>query len=114
MELAKEIPTIGLQFSVHESTDEKRNELIPFKNKLTLEKISSAGYLFFKMTGRKPFFNYCAHDKNTSIEDVERLVELFDPTIWEATISVICERDEHIAAANKRQEMLVKTIIPNL
>ena len=33
MDMAVRIPTVGLQFSVHESTDEKRNELIPFKNK---------------------------------------------------------------------------------
>ena len=106
MELAKEIPTIGLQFSVHESTDEKRNLLIPFENKLTLEQIGSAGYLFYKMTGRKPFFNYCANESNTTDEDVERLVNLFDPSVFNATISVICERDESILEANKRQEML--------
>lgn len=106
IQLATQIQTIGLQFSVHESTDEARNELIPFKKKLTLGVIAVIGELFFERTGRKPFFNYCAHDKNTGDDDVQRLLRLFDPTIWEATISVICERDEHIAAANKRQEML--------
>lgn len=114
MELAKEIDTIGLQFSVHESTDEKRNELIPFKDKLNLVQISDVGERFFIETGRKPFFNYCSHDKNTSDEDVERLLNLFDPIIWEATISVICERDEHIAAANKRQEMLAANFTSKL
>ena len=106
IELAKEIDTIGLQFSVHESTDEKRNELIPFVNKLTLSEIAVVGETFFYETGRKPFFNYCAGESNISDEDVERLIELFNPTIFNATISVICERDESVSAANKRQEML--------
>ena len=33
---------------------------------------------------------------------------MFDPSVWEATISVICERDEHIAAANERQRSLAQ------
>ncbi len=32
--LSEEIPKVGLQFSVHESTDEGRDKLIPFKKKL--------------------------------------------------------------------------------
>ncbi len=54
-----DVPTIGLQFSVHESTDEKRNELIPFKAKLTLDEIAEAGEKWWMNTGRNPFFNYC-------------------------------------------------------
>lgn len=91
--LSEEIPTVGLQFSVHESTNEARNKLVPFKNKLTLEGISEAGFAWYNRTGRKPFFNYCTHDGNTSWNDAERLAALYDPTIWEATISVICEKD---------------------
>lgn len=100
---AMEIPTIGLQFSVHESTDEARNQLIPFPKKLTLKEIAIQGLRFHAATERKPFFNYCAHDKNTSDEDVSRLLDLFDPRVFNATISVICERDESVAAANQRQ-----------
>lgn len=102
-ELAKEIPTIGLQFSVHESTDEKRNQLIPFENKLNLEELSLIGNIFFNVTKRKPFFNYCAKEDNISVEDANRILELFNPNVFEATISVVCERDESIAAANERQ-----------
>lgn len=101
--LSKEIPQIGLQFSVHESTDEVRNKLVPFKDKLTLSQIGEYGYKFYVETGRMPFFNYCVHDKNNLIEDAQRLVELFDPKVFQATISVICERDESIAKANERQ-----------
>jgi len=103
--LSVEIPTIGLQFSVHESTDEERKKLIPAAT-MTLQEIANTGNSWHKATGRKPFFNYCLHDKNNSQEDVNRLLAKFDPAIWEATLSVICERDEHVAAANERQREL--------
>lgn len=104
--LSHEIPKVGLQFSVHESTDKARDQLIPFSAKLTLSEIANEGVLWHASTGRQPFFNYCAHDKNTSGEDADRLKTLFDSSIWQATISVICERDETIAAANERQRLL--------
>ena len=104
--LSVEVPTVGLQFSVHESTDSARDNLIPFKAKLTLSQIAEEGTRWFRATGRKPFFNYCAHENNSSQEDATRLRELFSPEVWEATISVVCEREEHVAAANERQREL--------
>ena len=108
-DLSKRIPTIGLQFSVHESTDTARDKLIPFKAKLNLRGISQRGVDWHKATGRRPFFNYCVHAGNGSSEDVSRLNVLFDPKIWNATISVICEREESVAAANERQRELATT-----
>ncbi len=104
--LSAEVPTVGLQFSVHESTDEKRNELIPFRAKLNLKQIAEEGEKWAMCTGRQPFFNYCAHAGNSSDEDADRVLALFDPHLWQATISVVCERDENVAAANKRQREL--------
>lgn len=106
MEESVAIPMIGLQFSVHESTNEKRNTLIPFAKKLQLEEIALMGSVFYKETGRTPFFNYCVHPENSSVEDADRLAKLFDPSIWQATISVICERDETIAVAHERQKAM--------
>jgi 23S rRNA (adenine2503-C2)-methyltransferase len=106
-ECSIEIPQIGLQFSVHESTDEARKRLIPSRT-MKLEEISSIGNTWWRKTGRKPFFNYCVHPNNNTQEDVNRLRDLFHPQIWEATLSVICERDEHIAAANERQRTLAQ------
>lgn len=114
MQMSERIPTVGLQFSVHESTDEKRNQLIPFKGKLTLSEISEVGEVFLARTGRKPFFNYCAHEDNSSQEDADRIAELFNPDVFEATISVVCERDESIAAANERQRELASTFMTKL
>lgn len=105
-EVSMEVPTVGLQFSIHESTDDERNKLIPFAAKHTLEEIGQLGERWAEATGRRPFINYCAHDRNNSEEDADRLAVYFDPIIWEATISVICERTEHMAAANERQRAL--------
>lgn len=104
-ELSKVIPSVGLQFSVHESTDEARQKLIPTKTS-TLEEISLLGEAWYNATGRKPFFNYCVHPNNDKQDDVDRLYGLFNPAVWEATISVICERNENVAAANERQKDL--------
>ena len=104
--MSQRIPTVGLQFSVHESTDEKRDALIPFKAKMTLEQIAEEGYKWHVATGRKPYFNYCAHEGNNADEDVSRISDLFPPNVWEATVSVICERDAHAQAKNDVQRNL--------
>lgn len=105
-EVSRDIPTIGLQFSVHESTDAARDVLIPFKEKLTLGEMAQEGARWHFDTGRRPFFNYCAHAGNSSDLDADRIEKIFDPSIFEATISVVCERTEHVAAANARQRQL--------
>jgi 23S rRNA (adenine2503-C2)-methyltransferase len=105
-DISIEIPTVGLQFSVHESTNEARDKLIPFKAKLDLTGIALQGENWFYATGRQPFFNYCAHAENSAPADADRLFDLFDPKIWQSTVSVICEQDESVAAANVRQRKL--------
>lgn len=114
IELSKEVPTVGLQFSVHESTDEARSKLIPFKAKLSLSEIAEQGIKWSNATGRKPFFNYCAHENNTSDEDANRLLSLFNPEVFEATVSVICENNESVAAANQRQRELANDFMTKL
>lgn len=106
IDISKEIPTIGLQFSVHESTNAARDALVPFKKKLTLEQIAQAGQEWYQATGRNPFFNYCAHEKNSSDMDVIRLLNLFSIATWCATVSVVCEREEGLQATNERQRNL--------
>ena len=112
--LSVEIPTVGLQFSVHESTDEARNALIPYKDKLTLAQIADEGDAWACATGRSPFFNYCVHDANNAEDDVSRLLALFQPGVWECTLSVVCERDEHVSAANERQRSLVAVFMEKM
>ena len=105
-EVSSKIPTVGLQFSIHESTDEAREKLIPFKAKLSLAEIAEEGRKWYEATGRKPFFNYCAHEGNSTDADAMRLLSLFNPSIWEATVSVICERDQEFGQANEYQRSL--------
>jgi 23S rRNA (adenine2503-C2)-methyltransferase len=106
IEVSQGVPTVGLQFSVHESTDEARDALIPFKAKLTLEGIAAEGGRWHAKVGRKPFFNYCAHADNSSPADAARLLALFDPGVWCATVSVVCERDEWTPGRNAHQHGL--------
>jgi 23S rRNA (adenine2503-C2)-methyltransferase len=107
IKVSGEIDKIGLQFSIHEATDKDRDHLIPFKAKMNLRTISDWGYLWYKYTGRRPYFNYCVHDENNGLFHVEELTKHFPPTHWECTLSVICESDEGVAAANRRQRELV-------
>jgi 23S rRNA (adenine2503-C2)-methyltransferase len=105
--LSKKIDKIGLQFSVHESTDENRRKLIPSKTSC-LKEISDIGIEWFNSTGRHPFFNYCVHKANNTKKDVANLLSLFPPNIFESTISVICEKDETIAASIDRQKQMAQ------
>lgn len=104
----QDIPTVGLQFSVHETTDEARNKLVPFKAKMTLGEIAVYGSEWHSSIedGRKPFFNYCAHDGNSSDADADRLEALYNANIFNATVSVICERNEGMPATNDHQRQL--------
>lgn len=111
--LSKEIDKVGLQFSVHESTDENRRKLIPTKT-CTLRQIAAIGNLWAAMVGRKPFYNYCVHEGNNTAEDAERLCELFDTRVWETTLSVICEKDESVKSSIGRQLSIIEAFSQKL
>lgn len=108
LETSRDIPTIGLQFSVHESTNEARDKLVPFKAKMTLEDMAMYGTAWGRHVadGRKAFFNYCAHDNNSSDEDADRILALYNPSFFNATVSVICERDQGLNKTNPHQRQL--------
>lgn len=105
--LCNDIPKIGLQFSVHESLDDYRKKLIPTKT-CTLRQISSLGEFWASFVGKKPFYNYCVHSGNNSKEDANRLVRLFNPNVWETTLSVICEKDESVSNSIDRQLEMIQ------
>lgn len=109
IDVSVEVPTVGLQFSLHEPTDEARDKLIPFKAKLSLEEIALMGRNWNRATGRRPFFNYCANDHNSSDADADLILEKFDPAIWECTISVICESNEGMPSRNEHQIELARS-----
>ena len=99
-------PKVGLQFSVHESTDEKRGKLIA-SDTLSLANIGFVGELWAQHTGRRPFFNYCVHEGNNRQEDVNNLLRNFNPDVWECTLSVICEKDKTMQnAINEKLDII--------
>lgn len=104
--LSRETEKIGIQFSVHESTDVARGKLIP-TNPLPLAQVAAIGEGWAEATGRHPFYNYCVHIGNNSEADADRLVQLFRPWIWETTLSVICESDESVKASIDRQLQII-------
>ena len=96
IDLSKDNDKIGLQFSIHKSTDEERNELIPFKNKMSLEEIRDYGEKWYIETGRKPYLNYCVNGENSNEQDFINLWRLFTPKVFNLTFSVICSADENM------------------
>lgn len=112
--LSKVVKKVGLQFSIHEITDNRRAQLIPTNNRMDLEDIVKVGEKWFYFTDRRPFFNYCTHAGNTSQEDANAILKLFNPFIWNCTISVICEKDESVARSVERQEELANSFASKL
>ena len=93
---------IGLQFSVHEAYNWKRNQLIPYQNKLNLRQIRDLGIQWHKITGRPVYINYCVGDDNRSAAEMASLKDLFSPVIFNFTFSVICSADENLKSAGYR------------
>lgn len=108
IKLSKEIDKIGLQFSIHKSNDKDRNELIPFKNKMNLERIRDAGIIWWKETERKPFLNYCIDGTNNTDDDFIRLTSLFSPVVFNFTFSVVCSKDETMKDASFRNLNVIR------
>jgi 23S rRNA (adenine2503-C2)-methyltransferase len=106
--LCKEIDKVGLQFSVHESNDIDRKRLIPTPT-LTPNAIGEIGESWASYVGRKPFFNYCVHEHNSTERNVAELLKSFAPNVWECTLSVICEKDSTMQNAINDKLDLIKS-----
>jgi len=96
IELSKAVPNVGLQFSIHHGYETMRNILIPFKNKMSLRKLRDAGIVWSEATGRKVFLNYCVTDENSSLDELNKLKDLFSPTKFNFTFSTVCNADENM------------------
>lgn len=101
--ISKRIDKVGLQFSIHKSTDSVRNVLIPYENKLTLKEIRNIGTIWWKETGRNPYLNYCIDGSNNDEVDVAALQMLFSPVIFNFTFSVVCSPNENMKDAGFRE-----------
>lgn len=87
LEIGKKID-LGLQFSVHASTNEYRDRLIPFKRKYTVEEISEKGEKWTETTGRLTYISYCIiNGKNDGVDDIKRLMRLFPKEYFHISLS---------------------------
>lgn len=105
--LSKKYEKVGIQFSVHESSDDRRAKLIPTPTSL-LSEIGILGEEWAAQTGRRPFFNYCVHEGNNKQEDIKCLLKSFNPYVWECTLSVICEKDNTVKNAIEEKLDIIK------
>lgn len=110
LKVSVEIEKVGLQFPVHEAFEEKRNQLIPFKNKLNLREIRDFGIEWNKQTKRPVYINYCIGETNQSNEEMDRLKDLFTPAIFNFTFSVICSSDENMKDKGYRELSKINSI----
>lgn len=110
--MSQSISKIGLQFSIHEAYDSKRNLLIPYKNKYSIRKIRDIGIEWNRKTGRKVFVNYCINESggNATYVELERLKDLYPPNIFSFTFSVICSKDESIKSAHDKNKKIMRNV----
>jgi 23S rRNA (adenine2503-C2)-methyltransferase len=108
--VSKDISKIGLQFSIHEAWDDKRNKLIPYIHKYELRDLRNIGIEWERATGRPVFLNYCVHADNHSQADLDRLKDLFPPAVFRFTFSVICSADETMKTAGYRNMELLNQV----
>lgn len=106
--LSQQVDNIGIQFSVHESNDEDRKRLIP-THTASLKAISMYGKYWLIKTGRKPFFNYGVHANNSNEKNINELLHYFEPSVWECTLSVICEKDETVHYSRQRHKYMIES-----
>ena len=76
-QLADEKLQCTLSISLHATTNEKRNEMMPVNMAYPIEELIDACKYYIKKTGRRISFEYAlAKDNNDNLEDAKRLVHL--------------------------------------
>lgn len=108
IDISKRIDKVGLQFSIHKSTDFDRQKLIPYDKKLWLREIRDIGTIWWKETGRHPYLNYCIDGSNDKLSDAINLLNLFSPVIFNFTFSVVCSANENMKEAGFRELDVVR------
>lgn len=107
IDISKEIQQLGIQFSIHEYTDTRRNQIMPYPSKMTLNQIADYGKKWHKETGRYPFLNYIVQDNNIGNKAALSLRKVFDPHYFRFTLSVLCESNKD---KNPETEKKIKKI----
>lgn len=111
LDLSQVIPKIGLQFSLHSGIDDVRNNLIPYKDKMSIREIRDYGIIWRNYVKRPVFLNYCVNNNNLQDEEINRIMDLFGPGIFNLTFSVICSPNETMKQAGCRNYERIKKIM---
>ena len=75
--LAEENIQCTLSISLHATTNEKRNEMMPINNKYDIQELMQACKDYIQKTNRRISFEYAlAKEQNDNLEDAQRLVKL--------------------------------------
>lgn len=105
--LAKEKLQITLALSLHGSTQEKRQELMPIANRYAIDEVISACRYYFEQTGRRVTFEYSlvggVNDTETDAENLCKLVAGLNCHINLIPVNPIQERDY---IASERRDVL--------
>jgi 23S rRNA (adenine2503-C2)-methyltransferase len=109
LELSECYEQVGLQFSIHSPFEEVRNQLIPYKNKLSLRQLRDYGIEWWSTTGRKPYCNHCIRE-GFDASEASRLMDLFPPNVFCFTFSVLCSKDENMKKAGFRDLSLIRLV----
>lgn len=108
--LSSVISKVGLQFSIHDAYDSRRDVLIPYKNKYKLREIRDIGIEWYKHVSRQPYINYCISEENSTYVEFDRIKDLFPPNVFALTFSVICSSDENMKDIGFRNLKMINEI----
>ncbi|MCL2370137.1 MAG: 23S rRNA (adenine(2503)-C(2))-methyltransferase RlmN [Firmicutes bacterium] len=74
--LADEKIGVNLSLSLHATTDENRQKLMPIARTYSIAEVMKSAKYYFEVTGRRITIEYCLTKENTTMFDVKRLAEL--------------------------------------
>jgi len=94
IKISQKIKTLGIQFSIHEYNDKRRNKIMPYLQKMTLKQIAEYGKKWYEEVGRQPFLNYIVSQSNGNKKAAFSLKKTFDPDIFQLTLSVLCKKNK--------------------
>ena len=103
-QLADEQLQCTLSISLHATTNEKRNEMMPVNKVYPIEELIEACKYYIKKTGRRISFEYAlAKDNNDNLDDAKRLVKLLKGMIAHVNLIPInkIENGKYIKSTNE-------------
>ena len=104
IQLADEKLQCTLSISLHATTNEKRDEMMPVNKAYPIEELIDACKYYIQKTGRRISFEYAlAKDNNDNLEDAKRLVKLLKGMIAHVNLIPInkIENGKYIKSTNE-------------